>query len=217
MRHPEQYAAEYAASHQKLMEAAFRRFAETNIDSVTLSDIAADAGLTERTLYRHFDGKPALVVETATWAWSDFTKGSRQRVAPGEWERMTAAQQYTFFLDSFLELYRSHRDLLCFNQMFNVYIRAAAVNTETLRPYQAMMGGLREWFRILYAKGEHDGTLRTDMDEEAMFSTTLHIMLAIVTRYAVGLVYRSESDPEQELLFQRDLLLQRFTTDAAKI
>ena len=217
MAGPRRSYAQMAEVRQKMLAAAFRLFAEKNIDSITLSDVAAESGCPLRTVQRYFHEKDTLVIETATWAWSDFTKGSRQRVAPGEWERMTAAQQYTFFLDSFLELYRSHRDLLCFNQMFNVYIRAAAVNTETLRPYQAMMGGLREWFRILYAKGEHDGTLRTDMDEEAMFSTTLHIMLAIVTRYAVGLVYRSESDPEQELLFQRDLLLQRFTTDAAKI
>ncbi|MBE7009191.1 MAG: hypothetical protein E7422_08665 [Ruminococcaceae bacterium] len=104
MKRPEQYAAAYAASHQKLIAAAFRRFSEETISATRLEDVAADAGL----------------------------------------------------------------------------------------------------------------TLRMDTDEETMFLTTLHLMLAVVTRYAVGLVYRSGADPEQELLFQRDLLLQRFTTDAAK-
>lgn len=212
----EQKLAEYAASHQRMLEAAFRRFTETNIDSVKLSDIAADTGLTERTLYRHFDSKSALVIETATWAWRAHIVNTRQRFAPGEWEGMTAARQYAFFLDSFLELYRSRRDLLCFNQIFNVYIRATGVNAETLKPYRDMMNMIRERYHGIIQKAREDGTLRTDMDEEVMFSTTLHLMLAAVTRYAVGLVYRSESDPEQELLFQRDLLLQRFTTDAAK-
>ena len=100
--------------------------------------------------------------------------------------------------------------------MFNVYVRAAEIDAETLGPYRDVMNMLRERYRGILQKAHEDGTLRTDMDEEVMFSTTLHLMLAAVTRYAVGLVYRSESDPEQELLFQRDLLLQRFTTDAAK-
>ena len=43
-----------------------------------------------------------------------------------------------------------------------------------------------------------------------MFSATLHLMLAAVTRYAVGLVYLRGPDPEQELLL-RDLLVERFT------
>ena len=126
----EQKLAEYAVSHQKLLEAAFHRFSEANIDSVKLSDIAADTGLTERTLFRHFDNKSVLVIETAAWVWKTYIVNARQRFAPGEWENMTAAQQYTFFLDSFLELYRKRRDLLCFNQMFNVYVRAAEINAD---------------------------------------------------------------------------------------
>ena len=38
----------------------------------------------------------------------------------------------------------------------------------------------------------------------------LHLMLAVVTRYAVGLVYNEESDPEEELLMQKDMLMRRF-------
>ena len=44
-----------------------------------------------------------------------------------------------------------------------------------------------------------------------MFSTLVHLMLAAVTRYAVGLVYfNPESDDEKELEFQKELLLHRF-------
>ena len=167
--------------------------------------------MTERTLYRHFDNKSALVIETAAWVWTKYIENARQRFAPGEWEGMTAARQYAFFLDGFLELYRSRRDLLCFNQMFNVYVRAAEIDAETLGPYRDVMNMLRERYRGILQKAHEDGTLRTDMDEEVMFSTTLHLMLAAVTRYAVGLVYQGGSDPDEELVFLKELLLRRFT------
>ena len=53
----------------------------------------------------------------------------------------------------------------------------------------------------MYEKGMEDHTLKSEIDEEEMFSTTLHLMLAAVTRYAVGLVYVPENgyDPEKEL------------------
>ena len=51
-----------------------------------------------------------------------------------------------------------------------------------------------------------------DVSEEKMFSTTLHLMLAAVTRYAVGLVYVPENgfEPEKELLVLKEALLQKY-------
>ncbi len=41
---------------------------------------------------------------------------------------------------------------------------------------------------------------------------TLHLMLAIVTRYATGLIYQNdETDAETELRMQKELLIARFT------
>ena len=52
--------------------------------------------------------------------------------------------------------------------------------------------------------------MRTDLPAQEVFATSLHLMLAAATRYAVGLVYRS-GDPEQELELLKSMLLDRFT------
>ena len=44
-----------------------------------------------------------------------------------------------------------------------------------------------------------------------MFSTVLHLMMAVVTRYAVGLVYNDGTDPEKELLLQKKMLMNEFS------
>ena len=47
-----------------------------------------------------------------------------------------------------------------------------------------------------------------------MLSFTFHVMLAAVTRYAVGLVYVSEqADPEKDLCRLAKMLLREFTTE----
>lgn len=207
-------AEQMAERRQIMLQTAFRLFAERNIDSVSMEDVAAETDYGIRSFYRYFKDKDTLVIETATWAFQTFTAENRTRNP--EQTGGTAADVYAFFLDSFLRLYRERSDLLRFNQFFNVYVRSEKIDAGQLQPYGGMIDALRERFRAAYEKGRQDGTLRTDYPEEVIFSATLHLMLAVVTRYAVGLVYDAGVDPEQELLFQRDLLLQRFTTDAAR-
>ena len=52
-------------------------------------------------------------------------------------------------------------------------------------------------------------TLQTDIQEEEIFSTTLRMMLAATTRYAVGLVYQGGNDPEREQEALKEMLMQR--------
>ena len=65
---------------------------------------------------------------------------------------------------------------------------------------------------MVYERAEQDHTIRTDESEEEMFSTTFHLMLAAVTRYAIGLVYIPESgfDAEKELEKLKEAMLLRY-------
>ncbi len=206
-------AAQMAERRQIMLQTAFRLFAERNIDSVSMEDVAAETDYGLRTVYRYFKDKDTLVIETATWAFDSFMAQYRAR-RRRPIEETTAAEDYEFFLDSFLDLYRNHADILRFNQFFNVYIQSERIDPEVLKPYRDMIEGLRRNFHRVYERAERDHTIRTDESEEKMFSTTLHLMLAAVTRYAIGLVYIPESgfDAEKELEKLKEAMLLRYKT-----
>ena len=48
-----------------------------------------------------------------------------------------------------------------------------------------------------------------------MFASAIHIMMAVVTRYAVGLIYvpDEEAGPEQELVMVKEMLLGKYRTN----
>ena len=108
-------------------------------------------------------------------------------------------------------MYRNHRNLLRFNQFFNVYVQNEEIPLEVMKPYFEVVKKLEDRFAALYERAEKDHTIRTDIPAKEMLLTSMHLMLAAVTRYAVGLVYEGGMDPEKELVLQKNMLLREFT------
>ena len=200
------------ARRNELLQKGYELFTERNIESVTMRDVANAVGCGIASVYRYYKSKPVFVIAVATWVWSLEIQKNREKRPHPDLTAMTAEEIFSFFLESFIELYRSRPDLLRFNQFFNIYIRSAKISPEMLKPYQNMIEELKERFHVMYRKAESDRTIRTDEPEEEMFSTILHLMLAAVTRYAIGLVYIPENgfDEEKELEKLKEALLLRY-------
>lgn len=203
------------ARRKELLEKGYELFSTKSIEAISMRDVADAVGCGSTSVYRYYGSKPDFVVAVATWKWEQFQKENQKRMPRANFEGMTAAEIFEFYLDSFLVMYRDYRDLIRFNQFFNVYVQSEHIDTGTLSPYRDMIGRLRERFHDMYLKAEQDKTIRTDEPEEEMFSKILHLMLAVVTRYAVGLVYIPESgfDVEKELMSQRNMLYKEYAVD----
>ena len=215
VRNPEKDAVQMAANRQKLLEAGYRLFTAKTIDGVSLEMVAKEAGIGVATLYRYFGSKTDLAIAVSVWKWEEYLEQILRQPEPGRRE-ISGAENFTVYLDSFLDLYRNHRDLLRYNQFFNVYLQGAENDRTRMAPYEQVIGRFADRFRLIWEKGGQDGTLRTEIPWKRAFSATMHVMLAAVTRYAVGLAYRPEegSGPEEELAMLRDMMLRQYSRDA---
>lgn len=204
--------------YQRILEAGFRLFSERGIEQVTMPEVAAASNVGRATLFRYFPSKPELVIAIGTWKWEEYLRWQEQSISPEQLRRMTGAERLRAYLDAFVNLYRHHGDLLHFNYNFNGFLRHEACTPEQKRPYLQVAEKLGARFHGLYQRGVADGTLNTEISEQVMFSVTFRIMLAAVTRYAVGLVvaFADDSEPERELMMLEELLLSRFTRDSAQ-
>ncbi len=198
-----------ALKRQVFLEKGFELFSERGIEGVTLKDVADCTDYGIATLYRYFDKKPGFVVAVATWKWEQLLEDNPKRMPSKDFVGMTAAEIFEFYLDSFIIQYREQKSLLRFNQYFNIYVQTEGLDQSVLKPYLDEIEVVKERFHIIYQKAKKDHTIRTDITEEKMFSTTLHLMLAAVTRYAVGLVYipEKEFDALEELEVQKNAIL----------
>ncbi len=210
-RNLEQDAIQMAEKQKTILETAFRIFSERTIESVTMTDIAKESGIGIATLYRYYSTKQKLVMAVNGEVWKKYSASWEFSTGPERYANRTAKEQFEYFLDSFIELYRKHSDILRFNHFFNVYIQNEDVSEDEMKSYINFIYSLRERFEHMYQKGQKDRTMCCDVPAEKIFSLSLHLMLAAVTRYAVGLVYDEDCDPEEELLIQKKMLMQEFT------
>jgi AcrR family transcriptional regulator len=197
--------------YQHILEAGFRLFAEKGIEQVTMTDIAEASKVGRMTLFRYFPSKTELVIAISTWKWKEYITSRNSLLSAEEMEKLTGADQLKLYIGSFLELYRYHKDMLRFNYNFNSFLSYQKGTPEQKQPYQKLVDALSLQFHTLYERGRLDGTLNTDIPEYTMFSSVFHIMLAAVTRYAMGLAIVNESDTEKELVILADMMLSRFT------
>ncbi|MBQ3703190.1 MAG: TetR/AcrR family transcriptional regulator [Oscillospiraceae bacterium] len=214
MRDKEKDAAQMAQKRRRILEESFRLFSQRGIETVTMPEIAEAAGVGRSSLYRYFSAKSDLVVAVSTWKWEEYVRAQQAANPAAELANLTAAEHLERYLEMFLDLYRNQRDILRFNQFFNIYIRNEKPSQKQMSPYMDMVGRVMAGFHNVYDKAKADGTVRTDISEAAMISSVFHIMLAAVTRYAVGLVYLAEGagKPEGELLLLKNAILREFTT-----
>lgn len=63
--------AEKAATHQRIVEVAARRFRELGLDGIGVADVMKDAGLTVGGFYKHFDSRDDLVVQALAASFVD--------------------------------------------------------------------------------------------------------------------------------------------------
>ena len=214
MRNQVKDAIDMAAKRQRILEEGFRLFSQNTIAAVSMNNIADACGIGVATLYRYYKTKPALVLAIATWLWEGYVRENTALLEATEEALESAEKRYEFFVDSFIDLYRNHKDLLRYNQLLNIYISSEKVTSEHLASYNKMVDSLSERFQKTVLKGQEDGTIRSDVSGREIFSATLHLMLAATTRYAFGLVYRPEggTEEEKELLILKQMLLSEFTT-----
>ena len=210
--------ANIAEKKQRIMETGFRLFSKKGIETVSMPEIVASCGIPRASLYRYYATKTDLVITIGATQWMNYISARNATMSRERAERMSAAEYFRWYMDSFLELYRNHSDILRFNYFFNSYIRGAEATEEQMLPYMNVIKDLRKSFHGLYEKGMRDGTIKSGISEESMLAMSFHIMLSAVTRYAIGLVYNKPErglDMEEELERLKEMMIREFTVGKA--
>ena len=218
MRNLEKDAALMAERKERLLETGFRLFSENSIERTNLLQVTEAARVGTVTIYRYYENKPCFVVAVLAWKWEAYLRDAYRRFEELDSPARTAAEQYAFYLNEFERLYREHKPLLRLNENFTTYARHEGMSREQLQPLMDYLLPMLQRLHGVFLRGEQDGTLRTELGEEQLVIAALHTMLAVVGKYAGGLLYAGESEERnlREIRFLIETFRKTCTREAAE-
>ena len=121
------------ARRRLIIDTAFRIFVEQKIEPVSMGEIASAAGIGRATLFRYYANKLELVVAVCAAKWKEYLDELDAKRPLSSIGDIPAIDRFTFTLDSYIDMYRYHKDLLQYNDNFNHYVTHEGVREEFFR------------------------------------------------------------------------------------
>lgn len=209
MSKSEKQKAKESARKQRIVDVAFQIFVQKKIEAVSMGELAQAAGVGRATLFRCYSNKLELVIAVCTTQWQAYLDELDANRPLASIEDIPAIDRFIFTLDSYIDMYQHHKELLQFNDNFNHYVTHEGVKPEQLEAFHASLESADTRFHLMYEKAKEDKTFRTDIPEEEFFRVTLHSMMATCAHYAGGFIWGAEDNKDYtpELLLQKEMIL----------
>ena len=170
-------------------------------------EIAKEAGIGRATLFRYFPGKLELVIAVNTKEWKEYFDELDQKRPMSSVGDIPAIGRLIFTLDSFIEMYQTHKALLRYNDNFNHYVSHSGRKDLQMDEFNQALFSANTRFHMMYEKAKEDKTFKTDMAEEEFMRVTVHTMMTACAYYAGGFIWGSKENKDYTCLL--------YTSDAA--
>ena len=195
--------------NEKIINTAFRIFVEKKIEPVSITEIAEKAGVGRATVFRYYPTKVDLAIAVCSAKWKEYLDELDAKRPLSSIGDIPAIDRFTFTLDSYIDMYRYHKDLLQYNDNFNHYVTHEGVREEQLEEFHASLYSVDTRLEWMYEKAKEDHTFRTDIPREEFMRVTVHTMMTACAYYAGGFIWGAEDnrDYTPELLRIKEMIL----------
>lgn len=195
--------------NRRILDTAFRIFVERKIEGVTMGEIAEAAGVGRATLFRCYPSKTELVIAVCSMKWKEYLDALDNSRPISGIHDIPAIGRFIFTLDSYIDMYQHHKELLQYNDNFNYYVSHAGCDPKLLEEFHKSLSSANIRFHLMYEKAKEDKTFRTDIPEDEFMRATVHTMMATCTHYAGGFIWGSEENKDytEELLLLKEMIL----------
>lgn len=201
-RNIEKDIQEEARRRKRILKAGLELFSEQGIETVSMNAVAAAADVGPTTLFKYFQTKEKLVISISGMAWGEVWQEQISVYGVERYSELTAYEMIRNYTDVMIRLYRERPQLLRFSGNYKTFICRQHMKVEDLREHLDPLEPIRDLFHKAYLRAQEDNSIRTDVEENVLFSFVAVSMLALAERYAQGIVWTDRGEPDHSLDLQ---------------
>ena len=166
----------------RIKEIGAKHFMEKGFSDTMIIDIAKEAGLDRRTIYRYYTSKERLLIDICTDFWREF---SEKFLAVTYQDTMTGYEKVKHLFEEYLELLSESPDMIIFLGMIDTSVGQNLYNIETYKPLDEYGKMLDRRLSELIEEGQKDGTIVEWFDPFEYAVTINNSIVALATRIAI--------------------------------
>lgn len=180
---------------QMIMEQAIVEFTKNGIENTTMSDVAKASEVGIASLYRYFNSKTELVIQTAVLFW----KMAEESIIPSfltrQYQTMSGIRQLETICRKFMNGFNDYREFLIFLNDFEAFIRKQKLTPSDLGDYQTEVMKMMPYVTAALDKGLEDQTIHLRYSVVETYFTLSQLLLSFVQKLAVyGDILSEEND-----------------------
>ncbi len=175
---------EMAERKDKMLHVAYGLFCKYGIDAITLSQIAKESGVGLSTVYRYFNTKGELLLQTQKILWEETV----EQVRASNWDQLPLAkdgwEEMSILLYGFKAFYEQHSRYLLFAMDYKMFL----VRHDIKLPqyiYDSIISPVQKLFCAALERGHQDGSITNKETVYNQFAEIWGIMRGFAEQLAV--------------------------------
>ena len=172
----------------RIMEAAFKLFSEKGIDTITMNDIAKKSEIGVASLYRYYETKEQIAVQTSIWAWEKQKEFILPLLMENDYENISGLEQVKKVISLFINLYENQSDFLRYIYFFDSFAVRSKIDNANLKEYENLILSVKNMISSAITKGLQDNSIseRYKNNEELLYFTIMHTMFSTTQKLALS-------------------------------
>ena len=171
---------------RQTVERALELFIRQGVEQTTIREIAAAAGLTERSVYRYFESKAALVLATTFLFWERTARQVEEIVTAQLYPGMPGIEQIRIMLAFYSGMYLEHPEYVRYILQAETALYNAGLTAELQeRPPGRFDRADTPLTRAIQA-GLADGSVSSAVDTEVIYYNLYDAILGTMQRQVLG-------------------------------
>jgi AcrR family transcriptional regulator len=200
---------------KEISSIALKVFSEMGIDHTNMTDIAKTSEVGVATLYRYFENKTNLVIETGVEAWAEINSKYESAVEKIIAEEILAIDKLEKLLNLFYKIFTEEKAFVFFLDGFDNYMVNNSVSPDMLETYEDEILRIDPYVHTVYKEGIDDESIKEIKDIDLFIRTIGHSLLAL-SQKALIRNRIIKSDQKEKLMDEMKLMIEMVVQYAKK-
>lgn len=195
---------------EKILAAALDLFCMQGIENTSIEQIAVRAGVGPATIYRYYDNKATLCIQTGISYWQRISVRYLHSLTLPSCQNLNGHDQLSCILDIFIQIFKDEALFLKFLRDFDVFVLKYRLSHSQLQEYETCILNLKPYVTDALECGISDGSLVFSHSTDELYFSLTHTMLSLMQKLAAeGAILSSDTciHPLVQLQITKELLL----------